>query len=66
MLLQCEAGDDVAVQVGEHEGKVLEQLFHEALESLCHVAKARRHEEVLKLSELMIAIFAMSCDAIGI
>jgi hypothetical protein len=35
VLLQCAAGDDVVVEVGEHEGQML---VHEVLEGLGCVA----------------------------
>ncbi len=48
VLLQSAAGDDVVVEVGEHEGQVLEQPVHEAREVLGGVAQTERHTKVLK------------------
>ena len=38
----CLAGDDVAIKIGEEEGKVAEKAVHEALEGLSCAFKSKR------------------------
>jgi hypothetical protein len=39
---------DVVIQVGEEKGQVLEEALHEALEGLCRIMYAKRHEALFE------------------
>jgi len=51
VLLEVGAGHQDVVEINKEEGKVLEDVVHEALEGLCRIAEAKGHGEVFVKSE---------------